>query len=351
MKKIYILLTLCCVLIACKKNDVDFSFSPDVPRTGQSVSFSNLSSSGEDWEWQFGDGSTSTLKNPSHIYRNPGTYLVILQVDKKKSLTTSREITVYDSIPTFTCEDSVFYIYQDYTFVTNLYNPYNYKVEYLWYEPIDSTVYHEPYFTIIDNANTNSSVQLYFTKALKETPIRLNLHLIVNGDTTLIEKSFLVNDQPTNSVLLRTDETDYRQRIFGKRAEKPRQDASATELLDAEQDTVQIYNGYAFYLSDMRAVFPELAGFHIANRKFYYRVTDGGLWVANIDGSYPVQIDSCTCTAMTLDTYDNRIYWANENGVWYMPFIGSDNNKFVTTPTLLNTFNHVIKLAADGELK
>ena len=54
---------------------------------------------------------------------------------------------------------------------------------------------------------------------------------------------------------------------------------------------------------------------------------------------------------MTLDTKDNRIYWANSEGVWYMTFVGSDNNKFVTTPTQLNTMTDITKLATDGELK
>lgn len=346
MKKTVLLLTLCCALIACKKHEVAFTFSPEAPRAGESVSFSNQSSFGEDWEWQFGDGSVSTVKSPSHTYKKPGTYTVSLMVDKKKHHMASQQITVYDTVPTFVCEDSVFYIYQDYTFVANLYNPYNYKVEYLWYEPIDPTVYHEPYIKIIDNINTNSSVQLYFTRALIETPIRLNLRLIVNGDTTLIEKSFYVNDLPTNSVLMRTDAYDFRQRIFGERAEQPKIDDTASEWLDIEQDTAEIYNGYLFLLSDLQTVFPELQGFHIAKRKIYYRAD--GLWVANIDGTYQVMIDSLDCQAMTLNPEENRIYWANENGVWYMPFVGSDNNKFVTVPTLLNTLN-VTKLAIDND--
>lgn len=34
----------------------------------------------ETWEWQFGDGSVSTLKNPAHTYLNPGKYTVTLKV-------------------------------------------------------------------------------------------------------------------------------------------------------------------------------------------------------------------------------------------------------------------------------
>jgi alpha-tubulin suppressor-like RCC1 family protein/subtilisin family serine protease len=32
------------------------------------------------WLWDFGDGSTSTLQNPTHLYSNPGTYTVTLAV-------------------------------------------------------------------------------------------------------------------------------------------------------------------------------------------------------------------------------------------------------------------------------
>ena len=64
-----------------------------------------------------------------------------------------------------------------------------------------------------------------------------------------------------------------------------------------------------------------------------------------------MQIDDADCLAMTLDTKDNRIYWATSTGVWYMPFIGSDNNKFVTTPKQLNNLTGITKLAADYEPK
>jgi PKD repeat protein len=32
------------------------------------------------WLWSFGDGTTSTLQNPSHTYNTPGTYTVSLSV-------------------------------------------------------------------------------------------------------------------------------------------------------------------------------------------------------------------------------------------------------------------------------
>ena len=335
MKKIYLLLTLCLALIACKRNSIDFSYSPTEPRAGQSVLFTNLSSSGEEWAWTFGDGATSTLKSPSHTYKRPGTYTVILKVDNKNAWTEVKELTVYDTIPTFVCEDTVFSIYTDYKFTANVYNPYNYTVEYEW--------------TLSDSivSVNNDVLTCYFTQPNDSAEI--SLRIILNGDTTNVTKRFYIEDKATNSVLMRTAEGDYRQRIFGKRAEEAKLDNTATTLLDAEQDTIQDYNGYTFRLSELTAIFPDMKGFHIASRKIYYR--ENGLWVANIDGANQVQIDALECTAMTLDLTDSRIYWANENGVWYMPFIGSDNNKFVTVPTQLNKLTNVTKIAADGELK
>jgi uncharacterized protein (TIGR02145 family) len=48
---------------------------------GQNVQFTDQSYRPAYWNWNFGDGETSTLKNPSHIYKAPGTYNVCLTVD------------------------------------------------------------------------------------------------------------------------------------------------------------------------------------------------------------------------------------------------------------------------------
>ena len=334
MRKIWILLTICCVTAACKKNDVSFTYSPEAPRAGQSVAFTNKSTSGEEWAWSFGDGITSTLKSPSHTYKLPGTYTVTLKVDNKAQWTVAKQLTVYDTIPTFVASDSVFYIYQDYTFTANVYNPYNYEVSYEW--TVNDSLYAD-----------GSTLKGYFT--VPEDSAVISLKITINDVTTYVVKRFYIQDKKTNSVCMRTAEGDYRQRIYGKRAEAVKADANATERLNEEQDTMQTYNGYTFYLSELKTVVEEMVGFHIANRKLYYR--GGGLWVANIDGSYPVQIDSEECNAMTLDLTDNRIYWANQDGVWYMPFVGSDNNQFVSIPTQLNELQNVSKLAADTTLR
>lgn len=327
-------------MVACKKIEVDFTYSPAEPRAGQAVTFSNLSTGGEEWSWTFGDGGTSTSKSPTYTYKNPGTYDVTLKVDGKKSLVRVQQITVYDTVPSFSASDTVFTIFRDYTFKALVYNPYGYTVSYDWMLPMDAT-----YAEVTSASMSEASLSLYFTEAMAEAP--LYLRVVMNGDTTLVAQTFCVSDRTTNSVLYRNAQGDYRQRIFGQRAEGVQVDATAKTLLDAEQDTIQTYNGHTFQLSELQAIFPELLGFKIANRKVYYRATDG-LWVASLDGSNPVQIEQEACSAMTIDLVDNRIYWAVADQVKYMPLVGSDNNRFVTVPQTINTLIGVTRIAADN---
>jgi PKD repeat protein len=52
---------------------------------GQDIRFTDQSqNSPTTWFWQFGDGQTSSLKNPRHAYAAPGTYTVTLRVTNEK---------------------------------------------------------------------------------------------------------------------------------------------------------------------------------------------------------------------------------------------------------------------------
>ena len=345
------LLLVGCVVAACSKNNVDFSYSPLNPKAGEKIQFTNLSTSGEDWEWTFGDGATSMVKNPSKTYKQAGTYTVTLKVDNKASWTKTRSITVYDTIPDFSCSvvgaDSLgLKVFEDVTFTAQVYNPYNYPVEYEW------TVLSETMYTQLSETNTESSFKLYFEQA-GVNAAGVNMRVTVNGvthDTTHIYK---VSDVKTNSVLMMTGDSAYwRQRVFGKRAEAvyplAEGDKSGKALLDAAQDSVQEYNGKEFRLSEMQQLFPTLLGFNIAARKIYLRTT-GGLYVANIDGTCVEPIHTGEVLAQCADVVNNRLYWALADSVCYMPLIGSDNNKYTTTPTTLNRMANVVKLAIDPE--
>ena len=56
-----------------------FTYSPGSPTAGQTIYFSDTSTNTPtSWAWSFGDGGTSTARNPTHAYASPGTYLVTL---------------------------------------------------------------------------------------------------------------------------------------------------------------------------------------------------------------------------------------------------------------------------------
>jgi len=57
----------------------DFTGSPLIGQRPLTVQFTDLSTNNPaSWYWDFGDGKNSTMKNPSHIYIDPGTYAVSL---------------------------------------------------------------------------------------------------------------------------------------------------------------------------------------------------------------------------------------------------------------------------------
>ena len=78
----------------------NFSFTPLEPSVGQTVIFTDLSFDSDgnilNWVWEFGDGSTSTLQNPTHQYNSSGSYSVTLFVadDMGANDTVSRLVLV-----------------------------------------------------------------------------------------------------------------------------------------------------------------------------------------------------------------------------------------------------------------
>ncbi|MFC1801563.1 PKD domain-containing protein [Nanoarchaeota archaeon] len=62
----------------------NFKYSPLNPTTNDEIEFEDISSDEDgnvvDWEWDFGDGKTSTSRNPEHQYEEEGEYHVTLTV-------------------------------------------------------------------------------------------------------------------------------------------------------------------------------------------------------------------------------------------------------------------------------
>jgi len=69
---------------SCQKEPVaSFTASSTTALVGETISFSNTSVDGSSYEWDFGDGNTSSEKNPTHVYDSANTYSVSLIANSK----------------------------------------------------------------------------------------------------------------------------------------------------------------------------------------------------------------------------------------------------------------------------
>ena len=91
----------CDVSLRVLHNDeprASFAYSPSEVKAGEPVGFRDSSNDPDGsvvaWLWDFGDGSTSTEKNPSHSYDSPGTYTVVLTVTDDRGMKGSHSETV-----------------------------------------------------------------------------------------------------------------------------------------------------------------------------------------------------------------------------------------------------------------
>ncbi|WP_312174582.1 PKD domain-containing protein [Chryseobacterium sp.] len=75
------------------------------------VQFNNQSGNATMFQWDFGDGSTSNMENPSHTYGNTGDYNVKLTTDACGRLTTKTEKISITTLATLETQKSVLKIY------------------------------------------------------------------------------------------------------------------------------------------------------------------------------------------------------------------------------------------------
>ena len=78
----------------------EFSFTPEVAESPAEIQFINNSANATDYSWEFGDGETSSLPNPSHVYGENGTYEVTLTAISPFgcSIATTNEIVITQPI-------------------------------------------------------------------------------------------------------------------------------------------------------------------------------------------------------------------------------------------------------------
>ncbi|QDK80861.1 PKD domain-containing protein [Spirosoma sp. KCTC 42546] len=86
MKSLFTILIILCATIGCSKKDTvtarpSVSFSYDyvsISNSPGAVKFYNSSVNATSYSWDFGDGQTSTEKEPVNVYKKAGTYTVKL---------------------------------------------------------------------------------------------------------------------------------------------------------------------------------------------------------------------------------------------------------------------------------
>ena len=80
----------------------DFSYLPDTPHSGSEIYFYDESVGVVEYSsWNFGDGNTSTLKNPHHIYSDDGVYVVSLEVmGLGETNYIEKSVVIYNTKPT-----------------------------------------------------------------------------------------------------------------------------------------------------------------------------------------------------------------------------------------------------------
>lgn len=61
--------------------EADFTYTPNPANIYTVVDYTDASTDAVSWNWDFGDGASSTVQNPSHQYTLPGTYTVCLKVE------------------------------------------------------------------------------------------------------------------------------------------------------------------------------------------------------------------------------------------------------------------------------
>jgi PKD repeat protein len=121
---------------------VDFSYQSTSIHyvIGENINFTNQSLAGDAYQWDFGDGNTSTEQNPVHKYTQPGTYKVKLTV--AGSGYSEKTIMISDIIPivSYASEDGVIvYNQSEVKFDVQLLNPENQTVVYQWSFPAGTT--------------------------------------------------------------------------------------------------------------------------------------------------------------------------------------------------------------------
>ncbi len=104
LKSLFPIFAIAALLIwsGCSKDDDDAllaSFVYEHTATPGEVSFINLSLNADVFEWNFGDGTSSTMTNPVHQYDENDSYIVVLKAQGNAGSASVQDTVLVNNIP------------------------------------------------------------------------------------------------------------------------------------------------------------------------------------------------------------------------------------------------------------
>lgn len=103
-KSLTLIAAVAIAVTGCKKPTANFTADKTEVETGEVVTFTNTSEDATLYMWDFGDGTQSTQKNPTHVYERAGEYQVTMtsakKNNKKPADAAAITITVTDPVET-----------------------------------------------------------------------------------------------------------------------------------------------------------------------------------------------------------------------------------------------------------
>ncbi len=217
-----------------------FTYEPTDPKAGEPVVFTNSTSDGELWNWYFGDDTEIRIKTPTKIYTKAGKYDVTLMVDSNSNFVTTKQIIVYDSLPTIELNVEEVKHYEYFTVSALVYNPDKHDLKYKW-EFSDNARGED----IVDNVSEEAEVELLFSVHNVVEPIKLTVTV---GDSvyTAVRNVEVQDVKAQSLVMIPAEGKALRQRIY-KNGLEPHSELSYT--VPAGVNSLEIAGGMAYLFS------------------------------------------------------------------------------------------------------
>lgn len=308
------------VAVSCQKHTYDFTYSPNSPKAGEKVTFTNTSDAGENWVWTFGDGGKSTSKNPTHTYTAAGTYVIEMMADSNKSRRISHVLEVLDSIPSIYLESDTIPQYSPTVIKASYYNPSNATMTFLW--SLD-----EGLFVLTQGELTSDSIIGYFTDYGISTQVGLTI--TIGDKTTVTQRTVVLADKESSAMTMQTaDGQLWRQRIYNGIFEVAKPYDGDQKVIDAANDSTATLNGVNYDIHNMPVLTDkkvQALQVDAINRKLYL-ILDDGVYVSNANGEALTQIVETQAYTLLIDPERNSIYWSDDEGVKTMPLIVNPKN-------------------------